>query len=72
VIVPIYTEPYNVIEENIMAILATHYPYKKNITILLATEARAPDGQKHAENIIQEFEKSGLNIVNIVHPSDRE
>jgi hypothetical protein len=72
VIVPIYTEPYNVIEDNILAIENTYYPYKKNITILLATEARAPDGQKHAENIIKEFKNSGINIVNIVHPSDIE
>jgi hypothetical protein len=61
-----------VIEDNILAIENTYYPYKKNITILLATEARAPDGQEHAENIIKEFKNSGINIVNIVHPSDIE
>jgi cellulose synthase/poly-beta-1,6-N-acetylglucosamine synthase-like glycosyltransferase len=54
VIVPIYTEPYNVIEENIIAIQATYYPYQKNIVVLLATEARAPDGASHAERIIRE------------------
>jgi hypothetical protein len=43
-----------VIEENILAIQATYYPFKKNIVVLLATEARAPDGTKHAERIIQE------------------
>ena len=53
-IVPIYTEPYNVIKENILAIQATHYPYKKNIVILLATESRATDGERHAARIIQE------------------
>jgi len=42
VIVPIYTEPYDVIEENILSILQTEYAYKENITVLLATEARAP------------------------------
>ena len=72
IIVPIYTEPYNVIEENIRAIENTYYPYKKNITILLATEARAPDGKDHAEKIIQKFRNSGINIVNIVHPSNIE
>lgn len=40
VIVPIYTEPYDVIEENIKSIIANDYPYKENIVILLATEER--------------------------------
>jgi len=44
-----------VIEENIIAIQKTTYPYKENIIILLATEARAPDGKKHAEHIIREY-----------------
>ncbi len=69
VIVPIYTEPYNVIEENIMAIQATYYPYTKNIVILLATESRAPDGVSHATRIIHEHKRSWMDIVNIVHPS---
>ncbi|MFZ2255370.1 MAG: hypothetical protein WAW59_04830 [Patescibacteria group bacterium] len=42
VIVPIYTEPYDVIEENILSILKTEYLYPENITVLLATETRAP------------------------------
>jgi hypothetical protein len=72
VIVPIYTEPYNVIEENIIALRNTVYPYKQNIVVLLATEARAPDGQKHAEQIIQEYNGKWIEIVNIIHPTDRE
>ncbi|MBX9808858.1 glycosyltransferase family 2 protein [Candidatus Gracilibacteria bacterium] len=72
VIVPIYTEPYNVIEENIIAIQNTYYPFKKNIIVLLATEERAPHGQQHAERIIREHGKDGVEIVNIVHPADIE
>ena len=72
VIVPIYTEPYNVIEENIIALKNTIYPYKENIVVLLATEARAPDGARHAERIIQEYDGNGIEIVNIIHPSDIE
>jgi hypothetical protein len=72
VIVPIYTEPYNVIEENIIAILDTYYPYKENIIVLLATEARAPDGSRHAEKIIKEYAGKGIEIVNIIHPADIE
>lgn len=68
VIVPVYTEPYDVIEENILSIIVAKYPYKHNITVLLATEARAPDGQSHAERIIHEHSGKGINIVNIIHP----
>lgn len=45
VIIPIYTEPYDVIEENILSILKNDYAYMENITILLATEERAPDAK---------------------------
>lgn len=42
VIVPIYSEPYDVIAENIESIIANDYPYKENIIVLLATEERGP------------------------------
>ena len=67
-IVPIYTEPYDVIEENILSILKTEYAYPENITVLLATEARAPHGEANAQKIIQEYSGKGINIANIVHP----
>jgi cellulose synthase/poly-beta-1,6-N-acetylglucosamine synthase-like glycosyltransferase len=72
IIVPIYTEPYTVIEQNIIALKNTYYPYKNNIVILLATEARSPDGATHAERIIQEYRNEWLEIVNIVHPANLE
>ncbi len=68
VIVPIYTEPLDVIEENVNSILETEYLYKKNITILLATEARAPDAEEFANIIIKKYKDSEVEIVNIVHP----
>ena len=70
VIIPIYTEPYNVIEENILSIIANDYIYMENITILLATEARAPDAKWHAEKIIDVYWKCNIKIVNIVHPAN--
>lgn len=70
VIVPIYTEPYDVIEENILSLIHTTYCYKQNITILLATESRAEDAENHAKRIIREYGNHELNIVNIVHPED--
>lgn len=38
IVVPIYTEPYDVIEENIASILENDYPFMERITVLLATE----------------------------------
>lgn len=70
VIVPIYTEPYDVIEENVISILENDYPYMEKVTVLLATEARAPEAQKHAIAIIEKFSDRDIEIVNVVHPAD--
>jgi hypothetical protein len=70
VIVPIYTEPYDVIEENILSLLATEYLYRENLTVLLATESRASDAEAHAKAIIANHGNKGIHIVNIVHPAD--
>lgn len=67
VIIPIYTEPYDVIEEAVHSVLENNYPYKNNITLLLATEGRAPSANTHAETIIREYGEK-IHIVNIVHP----
>lgn len=68
VIIPIYTEPYDVIEENVLALLANDYLYPENITILLATESRVPEATIHAERIQREHGDKGMKIINIVHP----
>lgn len=47
------------------------YLYMENITILLATEARAPDAESHARKIIENYGRE-IHIENIVHPSDLE
>lgn len=68
VVVPIYTEPYDVIEENVTAIIANDYPHMQNIVVVLATEARAPEAESHAAKIIENFKNSPIEIFNIVHP----
>ncbi len=72
VIIPIYTEPYDVIEENILAILANDYIYRESITILLATESRVPYAEDHAKKIIKIYGDKDINIVNITHPENLE
>lgn len=70
IILPIYTEPYGVIAEAVQSLCSNDYPHKKNVTILLATEARAPDAEKHAEQVIREYGEKEIHIVNIVHPDN--
>jgi hypothetical protein len=69
VIIPIYTEPYTVIEEAVLSLGRNDYRYMENVTILLATEARAPDAENHANEIITHY-GTKLDIINIVHPVD--
>lgn len=68
VIVPIFTEPYDVIEENVASIVANDYPHMKNVTVLLATESRVPEAEGNAKRIIEKFKDSEIEIVNVVHP----
>jgi cellulose synthase/poly-beta-1,6-N-acetylglucosamine synthase-like glycosyltransferase len=71
VIVPIYTEPYDVIAENIESIIANDYPYKENIVVLLATEERGAGARENADKIVADFSgTSPVQIVNIVHPAN--
>lgn len=71
VIVPIYSEPYDVIAENIASIIANDYPYKENITVLLATEERGPGAIENADKIVADYSGTSLvRIVNVVHPAN--
>lgn len=71
VIVPVYSEPYDVIAENIASIIANDYPYRENITVLLATEERGPGAMENADKIVADYSgTSPVKIVNIVHPAD--
>lgn len=60
------------IEEAVRSVIETDYPHKRNITILLATEARAPDARDHAEKIISVLGTREIEIINIVHPDGIE
>lgn len=69
IIIPIYTEPYDVIEEAVLSVIHNEYQYKENLTILLATESRAPNASSHANKIIKEL-GSRIRIINIIHPDN--
>jgi cellulose synthase/poly-beta-1,6-N-acetylglucosamine synthase-like glycosyltransferase len=67
IIIPIYTEPYDVIEEAVLSVIGNDYRYKENLTILLASESRAPHAVEHANEIIKQH-GTKIQIINIVHP----
>ena len=56
------------IEEAVLSIITNEYQYMENVTIILATEARAPDAESHAKKIIASHGEK-IHIVNILHPS---
>ncbi|EKE27600.1 MAG: hypothetical protein ACD_3C00188G0016 [uncultured bacterium (gcode 4)] len=68
VVVPVYSEPFDVIDENLQSILNNDFPYKENITVLLATEERWPNAIADSEKIVEKYKNSQINIVNIIHP----
>lgn len=70
VILPIYTEPREVIDDAVASLVANEYIFPENIVILLATEERAPEAEKHAEYIIEKYKNEKIKIVNIVHPAN--
>ncbi len=70
IIIPFYNEPYDVIEDNVNAIIRNDYPYKENIIILLAPEERGKKAVSIAEKILKQFADKGVEIFSIPHPSD--
>lgn len=70
VILPIYTEPREVIEDAVKSLIANEYRYPENVTILFATEERAPEAKDHAEYLIEKYKDEKMRLVNIVHPAN--
>lgn len=70
IIIPFYNEPYDVIEDNVNAIIRNDYPHKENIIILLAPEERGKNAVHIAEKILGNFTGKGVEIFSIPHPAD--
>ena len=68
VIVPIYSEPFDVIDENLHAISINNFPYKDNIIVLLATEERWPWAIDNAKRIVEKYKNAEFSVVNVIHP----
>jgi hypothetical protein len=58
IILTIYLEPYSVMEESVNAIIENNYPFKENITIILAPEERKKEALATAKKLISKFKNS--------------
>ena len=67
VIFPIAGEPYTVVRESFERLAAVNYP-KDRLIVVLATEARIPQGAKRAEHIAKEFSSLFFRFLITAHP----
>lgn len=70
VIFPFYKEPYEVLEESVRALEASHFPNKQIAVVLAAEERAGEEAQAIAERIRQEFSGTFLDVIVTVHPAD--
>jgi len=68
VILPMYKEPYELVRETFGSLCAANYPTDRMI-VVLATEARAPEGEEAARRIEEEFRGKFFQLLTTAHPS---
>lgn len=68
VIFPMYEEPYELVCETFRSLLTANYPSDRMI-VVLATEGRAPEGERTAQRIEQEFKGKFFRLLTTVHPA---
>ncbi len=70
VILPMATEPYEVVRDSFSSLAKSNYPLEK-LLVVLAIEARAgAEARSTADRIIGEFSDFFPNLLATVHPSD--
>ncbi len=67
IIFPLYKEPYEVVRESVDALARANYPGEKLI-VVLAAEARAPEGGIVARRIQEEFGSMFFRLLATAHP----
>lgn len=68
VILPMAGEPYEIVRESFQALAAANYP-KDRMIVVLASEARVPEGAGVAERITAEFGGAFFRFLATVHPA---
>lgn len=66
VIIPQFKEPIHILERQIKSLIAQDFP-QKQITVVMATEVRDPNGIKQAEILKKKYEKVFANFFITVH-----
>jgi cellulose synthase/poly-beta-1,6-N-acetylglucosamine synthase-like glycosyltransferase len=70
-LIPVYSEPYDVIEDSVKSVLENDYPFKENITVLLAVEERWDEAPDNAKKIIKTLaRKTPVKIEMVLHPAN--
>jgi len=71
VILPYYDEGQSVVEESVKSLSQTQYDTKKNMIVILATEARAgKEAEEIAKRVKEKYKNSFKEILITVHPAD--
>ncbi len=66
IIIPTFKEPLSKLRETIQAIASSNYPYKQNINLVLAFEAREKGASKKAKILNKEF-KDKFNQIKVFY-----
>ena len=66
VIIPQYKEPFHILERTVKSLIAQDYPLKQ-ITVVMATEARDPDGAIKANKLKEKYGKKFANFFVTIH-----
>ncbi len=66
VIIPQYKEPFHILERTIQSLINQDFPLKQ-ITVVMATEARDPEGKKKAEELKIKYGQKFANFFITVH-----
>ena len=70
IILPVYKEPYEVIEESFESLLKANYPKDKFIVVLAIEQQAGATAQEAAEKIQKEFGNNFFKFLITVHPAN--
>lgn len=70
VILPMATEPYEVVLDSFASLAKSNYPLEKLLVVLAIEERAGQEAKITAEKIMQEFSNSFPNLMTTIHPAD--
>lgn len=70
VILPMATEPYEVVRDSFASLAKSNYPLEKLLVVLAIEERAGQEAKITAEKIMREFSADFPNLMTTIHPSD--